>query len=210
VVPITSDLRAPAAPARLRALARDEVDPSALALYDAISSSRGGMPMSFRTYLNSPAAAAAIAAFGQHVRWDSPVDQRTLEIVCLRVAAVLEDRFMWVHHAVLAREAGLREAEIEALREPSPRMPDPADDLAVAFIDGVVRHAMTDATFAAYREATSPAQALEVALATAYYAMHHMLFSALGLDSATDTRVPLSEERPEHDQHDQQDRKAEA
>lgn len=178
---------------RLPAVNRTDLQPDDVSLFDDIANSRGGMPTSFRVFLNSPRAAGAISQFGKYVRWGTSLGDRMIEIACLRVAAVMNDPFMWAHHTVLARQAGLSESEIACLRDPvrsggfdSAEMND-----LVVFIDAELRYTMTDEIFAAVRDRLGPAVTLELALATAYYTMHHVLFAALRLDSPTDTRQPL-------------------
>lgn len=175
---------------RLRPLRRDELAVEHVELFDQIAATRGGMPTSFRVFLNSPAAAAAIAEFGSQVRFRGALPARVLEIVVMRAAAVLGDRFMWAHHETLARDAGLSADELAALRNTAGPLAGQtqADAELVAFVDAMLAGAMTDDVFDAIRSRLGDGQIMDLCLAVAYYGMQHTLFTTLRLDSDHDTR----------------------
>ncbi len=181
---------------RLPALERSDLDERGQALFDDIAVTRGGMPTSFKVFLNSPAAASAISDFGKHVRFTSRLPNRILELVIMRVAAVTGDRYMWAHHAELAAAAMITRQELEALRQEGAFSgSDPLTRRVVAFVDAELQHVMNDYVFDAVRADFGNELTLELAISTAYYAMQHTLFSALRLDSDVDTRIPLAKER---------------
>ena len=154
-----------------------DLDEAGRARYEAISASRGGMPTSFRVFMNSDGATDAIAGFGEYVRFRTDLPARTLELAIMRVATVLADRYMWAHHAVLAAEAGLTPEDLQ-------------DAALAAFIDGQLTHAMTDAIFDQVVDQLGPRLTMDFILLTAYYTLIHQLFATLRIDSPTDTREP--------------------
>jgi 4-carboxymuconolactone decarboxylase len=177
---------------RLAPVEYDDLDDAGRARYQTIAASRGGMPTSFRVFMNSGGATDAIAALGDYVRFQTSFDPRTLELAIMRVATVLEDRYMWAHHAVLAAEAGLTPADLTALAEPADRGWTGRDeDAALAeFIDRELTGTMTDPVFDRLRDRLGPARTVDFVLLISYYALIHQLFATFRIDSPTDTREP--------------------
>ncbi len=179
---------------RLAPVEFGDLDPAGRARYQAIAESRGGMPTSFRVFMNSAGATDAVAAFGDYVRFNTDLAARTLELVIMRTATVLGDRYMWAHHAKLAADAGLSPDDLAAIALP----PDAeagwtgqAQDADLAnFIDGQLTGTMTDATFERVASQFGPRLTMDLILLTAYYALIHQLFATLNIDSPTDTREP--------------------
>jgi 4-carboxymuconolactone decarboxylase len=169
-----------------------DLDEAGRIRYQAIAASRGGMPTSFRVFMNSAGATDAIAGFGEYVRFRTDLPARTLELAIMRVATVLDDRYMWAHHAVLAAEAGLTTEDLAALAAPPgrPWTGRPQDAGLAAFIDGQLTGAMTDAIFDEVVDQLGPRLTMDFILLTAYYALIHQLFATLRIDSPTDTREP--------------------
>jgi 4-carboxymuconolactone decarboxylase len=179
---------------RLAPVEFEGLDPAGRARYQAIAESRGGMPTSFRVFMNSAGATDAVAAFGDYVRFNTDLTARTLELVIMRTATVLGDRYMWAHHAKLAAASGLSPEDLAAIA----RRPDDEAgwagqaqdaDLA-AFVDGQLTGTMTDGAFERVASQFGPRLTMDLILLTAYYALIHQLFATLNIDSPTDTREP--------------------
>ena len=172
-----------------------DLDAAGRARYQAIADSRGGMPTSFRVFMNSGGATDAIARFGEYVRFSTDLPTRTLELVIMRTATVLGDRYMWAHHAGLAAEAGLTPEDLTAIARP-PASGDawtgsPQDADLASFIDGQLGGTLTDDVFERVVSQLGPRQTMDFILLTAYYALIHQLFATLRIDSPTDTRAPV-------------------
>jgi 4-carboxymuconolactone decarboxylase len=179
---------------RLAPVEFGDLDPAGRARYQAIAESRGGMPTSFRVFMNSAGATDAVAAFGDYVRFSTDLPARTLELVIMRTATVLGDRYMWAHHAKLAADVGLSPEDLAAIA----RHPDDeagwtgqAQDADLAdFVDGQLTGTMTDAAFERVVARLGSRLTMDLILLTAYYALIHQLFATLNIDSPTDTREP--------------------
>jgi 4-carboxymuconolactone decarboxylase len=169
-----------------------DLDEAGRARYQAIAASRGGMPTSFRVFMNSDGATDAIERFGAYVRFHTDLPPRTLELAIMRVATVLNDRYMWAHHAALAAEVGLTPQDLAALAEPpgGAWTGRPQDAVLVAFVDGQVTGTMTDVSFDQVVDQLGPHLTMDFILLTAYYGLIHQLFATLRIDSPTDTREP--------------------
>jgi 4-carboxymuconolactone decarboxylase len=178
---------------RLAPVEFGDLDAAGRARYQAIAESRGGMPTSFRVFMNSEPATDAIARFGDYVRFSTELDARTLELVIMRTATVLRDRYMWAHHAQLAAQAGLTPEDLAALaRPPADGWTGRAQDADLAeFIDGQLTGTLTDAVFERVTARLGSRLTMDFILLTAYYALIHQLFATLRIDSPTDTREPV-------------------
>jgi 4-carboxymuconolactone decarboxylase len=179
---------------RLAPVEFDDLDAAGRARYQAIAESRGGMPTSFRVFMNSAGATDAVAAFGDYVRFNTDLPARTLELVIMRTATVLDDRYMWAHHAKLAAASGLSPQDLAAIaRAPAPdaAWTGQAQDADLAnFIDGQLTGTLTDAAFERVAGQFGPRLTMDLIMLTAYYALIHQLFTTLSIDSPTDTREP--------------------
>jgi 4-carboxymuconolactone decarboxylase len=190
---------------RLAPVDYENLDEAGRARYQAIAESRGGMPTSFRVFMNSAGATDAVAAFGDYVRFNIDLPARALELVIMRTATILGDRYMWAHHAKLAESAGLSAGDLAAIARP------PASGAAwagsaqdadlVNFVDGQLAGTMTDAAFERVAGRLGPRLTMDLVLLTAYYALIHQLFATLNIDSPTDTREPAPAPERRNERH---------
>jgi alkylhydroperoxidase family enzyme len=84
--------------------------------FDAIVTLRGRLLNIHRLLANNPPALSAFMGMSEYVRDRSslPVDLRELAILTTSVA--LDVEYEWFHHAPLARQAGVRGDQLEAIR----------------------------------------------------------------------------------------------
>lgn len=71
----------------------------------------------FNAYLHSPKMGAHWSAIGETLRFRTMMDRRLFELACLVVAAHWRSGHEWAAHSVFAREHGISEATIAAIRE---------------------------------------------------------------------------------------------
>lgn len=97
------------------------VDPDALseaqqAVWDSIvSGPRGGVEGPLRVWLHSADFAERAQALGAYARYGTSLPPRISEMVILVTARIWSAGFEWTSHAPIARDAGVPEAEIEAI-----------------------------------------------------------------------------------------------
>lgn len=87
-------------------------------LYDRLAAKRGSIDGMYRTLLNHPVLAGHVSDLGTYLRFGSsvlPADVRELAI--LWSARHCQAAYEWVKHVPVARQAGLPEACIEAIRQ---------------------------------------------------------------------------------------------
>ena len=96
---------------------REALAPEHWPIYDAITASRGHATGPWAVLLNSPVLAARTADLGAYLRFESTLDDRTREAVILATARAMGCRYEWADHAPIARQAGLSDGVIAAIRE---------------------------------------------------------------------------------------------
>jgi AhpD family alkylhydroperoxidase len=109
----------------------------------AILEHRGRISPLYQALLNSPPVAAGWETFLTAVRSGTRVPAGIRELIILRVAVLNRAAFEFDAHAPLARQAGISEAKIDAVRTAAPsHYDDPfeADErLALALTDALTR-----------------------------------------------------------------------
>jgi len=102
---------------RIPEVPRDQLTPEQRDVYDRIASGpRGGVRGPFHPLIQSPVLADCVQKLGQYVRYDCSIPQKLRELAILITARHWGAQYEWFAHAPHAREAGLPDAVIEAIR----------------------------------------------------------------------------------------------
>ncbi|MFC3228546.1 carboxymuconolactone decarboxylase family protein [Marinibaculum pumilum] len=133
---------------RLPPLSPDRMTPPQKAVHDAIvSGPRGAVQGPFAAWLRSPEMADPAQRLGAFCRFGSTFPPRLSELAILLTARHWTAQFEWWAHARMARDGGLGDAVIDAIREgrrPAEMQEDEAavhDFCASALRDGRVAEA---------------------------------------------------------------------
>lgn len=98
----------------------DALDPDDRALFEAMTAKRAaaGAPFDgpYLPLMNHPQLASRIEALGYYLKFQSTLPREVYQFVVLKVARGCSVPFEWVDHVDHAREAGVPEPVIEALR----------------------------------------------------------------------------------------------
>lgn len=137
-----------------------------------------GRPMAiFRTMAHHPALLERWNGFAGFFRTVGAVPARTRELVVLRTAWRIGCRYEWGQHVLIARDAGLTDAEIARLPGPRPAedghvgMAD-ADELLVRFVDELIDNTdVTDATWHELNSTYTTQQIFELIMLVGLYRM---------------------------------------
>lgn len=129
-------------------------------------------------FLRWSAALAAAPALGV----------RRHELACLRVAWRFDSAYEWDNHEPIAREAGVTDVEIDALRQEDPSDTDPTtfddDDAAVvAFVDSMVDGTVTAEVRADVVARFGADAAVELVWTVGQYAGLSLVANALEIDA---------------------------
>ena len=167
--------------ARVRSLEREDLPAEHRHIYDDIAGSRGGVQPNFKALLNNPLATARMAALGGYVRFETPLPPRTKVLAVLATARENEGDYVWTANLPQARNAGVDEATISAIRERrAPQGLTPEDALIVQFTLELLRqHRITDATFQAVQQRLGDAGVIDLLYLIGYYGSLSHTLSAL-------------------------------
>ena len=175
--------------ARLPYVSRDDVPHDQRHIYDHIAETRGGIegggiPRSFQLLMNSPGAAEAVGQLGEYIRLKSSLDPAVREIAILGTARALNSQYEWTHHEPVARNAGVRDEVIQAIKSGRAPMGLPAKEgiFAQAARELALDGALTERTFQAVEHLLGPQGTVELIVVISYYAMLHRALASLSIE----------------------------
>ncbi len=140
---------------------------------DIVSGPRGGIRGPFAAWLRSPQLADRAQKLGEYCRFNTSLPKRLSELAILMTARHWTAQFEWYAHARLAREAGLDDAIVEAIREHQ-RPARMADDEAAIYDfcnEAYALHYVTDATYARAIAQFGEASVVELVGVIGYYCL---------------------------------------
>jgi AhpD family alkylhydroperoxidase len=165
----------------------EHATPEIAALAKKIRGARGGqLHIFYQALLHSPGLAAAWFEFNNAVRFATTLDDRTRELIIMRVAALTGCEYVWsVHEAQYARPAGLEPREIAALCErAAPGGLDSREQALIAYVDAMtLTVAVPDDVYQAVSRHYSEREAAEVTVLAGAYNMQTRVLRALGIES---------------------------
>ena len=132
------------------------------------------------TFAHHPALAKAFLRFNIHLLYSSTLPPRVRELAILRIAHRRQCAYEWTHHVTLAREAGLRDDEIAAVRRG-----EAADEFERAVLAGVdeldEKSRMSDETWATLGERLNDRQRMDLVFTVGCYTLLAMAFNTFGV-----------------------------
>ncbi len=138
--------------ARLPAAQRDQVPEEFRAAFDEVTAANNGAPSGPTSItINSPEMARRRAQLTNYLRYETTFPKKIQELAIITTARAMDCRYVWNAHAPAARQAGISDALIDAIRERKP-LPAMSDDEAavVNFATEFYKtHQVSDATFQA-------------------------------------------------------------
>jgi 4-carboxymuconolactone decarboxylase len=116
---------------------------------DCKAGPRGAVPPPVHVWLKSPSLADFAHRVGAHVRFGTPFTPKQTEIAILVTARYWTAQFEWAAHVRLGLQAGLTQAQIDAIAErKAPEFDDPDDRLVYEFAHSYYQnHRVDDATY---------------------------------------------------------------
>jgi alkylhydroperoxidase family enzyme len=149
----------------------------------------GQPPNLYRALGNHAPLAAAYAEFARAIRYESRTPRTLRELVILRGAQLMRSEYEWAQHLRMARKAGVREAQIEALAgwRRSAEF-DAREKAALLLAEAVTAGDVDDATYAEVSRHFDHAEFVELALTAAFYAMVARMLDAMRVQLEPDAR----------------------
>ena len=181
--------------ARVPFLTRDGLPSDKRVLYDQVAAHRGHVARPFAALLNSPDVASRVAMIGEQLRYvSSTLSSDVREIVTLTTARALKCQYVWTHHCDSARQAGVREEVVEAIREGSPpQRLLPKEGVFVQFTRELLEDKrVRDATYSAIEHLLGQQRAVDLVVMIGYYSMLCLAINALevGLEEGVAPLLP--------------------
>ncbi len=176
--------------ARVPHLSREDLPQDKREIYDQISRQRGHVARPFQALLNIPDLAEKVAGVGEQLRFGPsmlPPDVR--ETVMLATARELGSQYIWTYHVPQAREAGVREEVVNAIRDGTPvRRLLPKEGVFVQFAQELLRdRKVRDTTFSAVEHLLGRQGTVELVVTIGYYALLAYMMAALEVELEPET-----------------------
>lgn len=132
------------------------------------------------TFVNHPDLTRAFLRFNVHLLFSSTLPPRIRELAILRIAHRRNCAYEWTHHVDLAKEAGLRDDEIAAVRRG-----EAGNEFERAVLTGVdeldEKSELSDETWAALGERLDDRQRMDYVFTVGCYALLAMAFNTFGV-----------------------------
>ena len=137
------------------------------------SGPRGGVRGPFAAMIRSPELAVLAQELGAHVRFRSCLNGRVRELAICMTAAYHRAQYEWFAHARIAREEGVADATLEAIRTNTAPTGLPEDEaVAYAFAaELLTTKRVTDATYARTKDLFGEEGLIEIVGAIGYYGL---------------------------------------
>lgn len=163
---------------------KDQVKPEHHPQFDAIASSRGEVRGPFAMLMHSPELAGRAAHLGAYVRFEGVLAHRTIELAVVSAARALNCPYEWGAHVIQAKEQGISDTAIDAIR--SGRNDQlPAEDRAVAdFAQALVRQQgrVDEAAVKAMEARFGTQGVVELVATVGYYGMIGTVLNAFAVE----------------------------
>ena len=142
----------------------------------------GTPPNLYRALGNHPKLVAAWTEFSKMLRHVTRTPRALRELVILRGGQLMRSEYEWAQHLPMARKAGLREAQINALAEwRSSKEFDEREKAALAIAEAVTQGRVSDAVYQQAMQHFDHHDYVELAVVAAFYAMVGRMLDAMGV-----------------------------
>ncbi|MCV7411199.1 carboxymuconolactone decarboxylase [Mycobacterium florentinum] len=163
---------------RLPPLPADQWDE---ATQQALSAMRGAdTNNALSTLAHHPALAKAFLRFNVHLLMTSTLPTRIRELAILRVAHRRECAYEWSHHVSMAKDEGITDEQIAAVRRGEAS--DEFDRTVLTAVDELdEKSQLSDETWAALGERLNDQQRMDFVFTVGCYALLAMAFNTFGI-----------------------------
>lgn len=130
----------------------------------------GALGGPFGPMIHSPSMGGPLQALGAAIRFESTLEPLLRESITLLVAKDEQSSYEWRAHERLAREAGVSDDDIEALRRGEvPESHDPQRDQALHFARAVLTDNLDDSAYSQFQNHLEDALMVEIVILVGYY-----------------------------------------
>jgi alkylhydroperoxidase family enzyme len=149
----------------------------------------GTPPNLYKQLANHPKVIAAWNEFARTLRHDSRTPRALRELMILRGAQLMRSEYEWAQHLKMARKAGVREAQIDALGnwQASAEFTD-KEKAALGLADAVTQGRVPEEVYAEAMRHFDHQDYVELAVMSAFYAMVARVLDAMHVQLEDDFR----------------------
>jgi 4-carboxymuconolactone decarboxylase len=143
--------------------------------------------------IHVPKAHQLMNAVNKHLRSESSLPKKLQELAMLVTARELDCQYIWNAHAASARESGIGDATVDALRDRK-ELPKLADDESAVVRYGQEffrTHRVSRGAFQAVLEQLGRQGAVELGLVMGNYSLLALLVNTFDVDLPPDRKEPL-------------------
>ncbi|NKB67151.1 MAG: carboxymuconolactone decarboxylase family protein [Candidatus Latescibacteria bacterium] len=179
---------------RIPQLEREALAQRQRAVYDAVLASRGSIEGPFRVWLHSPELADRAQHLGQFLRYRTTLEPRLSELAILVTAQSWNCQVEWALHETCARQAGLDDEIIAALRSGStPVFTEPDEEATYTYCSQLLEGGtVADPAFAATVDQLGQQATVELTGVVGYYTFVALTLNAFAVPLPAGTAPPLS------------------
>jgi 4-carboxymuconolactone decarboxylase len=165
-------------------------------LADIVSGPRGNLSGPFLAWIHSPGLAGPAQELGAYCRYATSLETRLTELVILQTASWWQSQAEWLLHEQIAREAGLDDAVIAALKTGDVPHFDNEDELLVFQIGQSIYRdrRLTPALYARGIDCFGSTGMVELVGVFGYYALVSMTLNVFEMRPEGDAPLPFPEE----------------
>ncbi len=155
--------------------------PEIAAVFERVAASRGWVSNLMKSLAHAPEGLERYAALGHYVRYGTELTELQRELAI--VATVRGVEYGWVHHANLARQIGVTDAQLDSIKESrTPADLGPAERALCDYVFALTAlRGVPDGVLEGLREHFTPRQIVDIALIGAYYMAAGTLILGLGV-----------------------------
>ncbi len=183
--------------ARVPAVERDNLPEELREAFDQVLEANGGRvsgPTSIT--VNSPEMARRRGHLTSYLRYENGIPANILELAIITTARAMDCAYVWNAHAPAARNAGVSDAVIDALREKRPLPDMNAQEQAVVNYcqEFYGSHKVSDGAFQAALDQFGVQQLVELTTLMGHYAQTSFILNAFEVqlpDGATEPVLPV-------------------
>lgn len=179
---------------------REQLEPTARALFDRIAATRGGTRGPFLVLLHHPDLCERVAALGEQLRFHSILPGADRELVILAAGRESEAPYEWAAHEPMALREGTRPEAIAVVRAGgATRDLRPREALIVDTVRAIYRaHRLTEDQFARANAEFGGRGLIELVTLAGYYGMVAAVLNAYDVDLPPGAPPPFAR-RADHE-----------
>jgi alkylhydroperoxidase family enzyme len=145
----------------------------------------------YTTLVRNPDLFAAFLPFGRRLLHQSTLDERVRELLIMRVAWRCRARYVWSHHEVIGRAAGLTDDDLTSLATSGADESDPVRRSMIRVADELVLdHRLSDPSWRELTAIYSAAQVIEICMLVGQYVLLAGTLNSLGVQIEAGYPVP--------------------